>query len=131
MEQPMRDKQARDKQAGRSNARFVPPPVPAVRMGGFWGERIETVRSVTAPILRRRCDEACNENLVASVRRDGWAAWSDSWQWTAFWVLPAIALVVSFVLLARLLVRGREPRAWTVLLFVWLSFGWITLWATA
>lgn len=58
MEQPMRDKQARDKQAGRSNARFVPPPVPAVRMGGFWGERIETVRSVTAPILRRRCDEA-------------------------------------------------------------------------
>jgi DUF1680 family protein len=42
----------------RGNARLVPPPVAAVRMGGFWGERAEVVRTVTAPILRRRCEEA-------------------------------------------------------------------------
>ncbi len=44
--------------AARSKARFVPPPVPAVTMNGFWGERIETIRTVTAPSLRRRCEEA-------------------------------------------------------------------------
>lgn len=38
--------------------RFRPPPVSAVRLDGFWGERIATVRTVTAPILRRRCEEA-------------------------------------------------------------------------
>ncbi len=39
-------------------ARLRPPAVPRVRMDGFWGGRIATVRDVTAPILRRRCDEA-------------------------------------------------------------------------
>ena len=43
---------------GGKGARFVPPPVGAVRLGGFWGERIDIVRTVTAPILRRRCEEA-------------------------------------------------------------------------
>ena len=39
-------------------ARFRPPPVPAVAMAGFWGRWIETVRTKTAPTLRRRCEDA-------------------------------------------------------------------------
>ncbi len=39
-------------------ARFRPPPLPSVEMRGFWGRWIDTVRDVTAPLLRRRCEEA-------------------------------------------------------------------------
>lgn len=39
-------------------ARFRPPAVQRVRMTGFWGARVATIHDVTAPILRRRCDEA-------------------------------------------------------------------------
>ena len=41
-----------------TRARFRPPPLPSVAMHGFWGRWIETVRQTTAPILRRRCEDA-------------------------------------------------------------------------
>jgi DUF1680 family protein len=49
-------------------ARLRPPSVPRVRMGGFWGARIATVRDVTAPILRLRCDEAGMMDQVDPAR---------------------------------------------------------------
>jgi hypothetical protein len=57
-----------------------------------------------------RCDESCNENLTPSVRQPGWAHWTDSWQWSALWVLAASALVVTLVA-GVLLLRGRRTGA--------------------
>lgn len=37
---------------------YRPPAVPAVRMNGFWAERIRAVREKTIPILRERCESA-------------------------------------------------------------------------
>src|SRR5215470_18388717 len=40
------------------HARFRPPAVPQVEVGGFWGGRVDAVAGRTADILYQRCVEA-------------------------------------------------------------------------
>jgi DUF1680 family protein len=44
--------------AAALRARFRPPAVPQVDVGGFWGDRVDAVASRTADILYQRCVEA-------------------------------------------------------------------------
>ena len=44
--------------AAAPRARFRPPAVPQVDVGGFWGDRVDAVAGRTADILYQRCVEA-------------------------------------------------------------------------
>src|SRR5258706_7769800 len=46
-------------------ARFRPPAVPQVDVGGFWGGRVDAVADRTADILYQRCVEA---GMLAQIR---------------------------------------------------------------
>jgi cytochrome bd-type quinol oxidase subunit 2 len=56
-----------------------------------------------------RCDENCNENLIASARTPGWRNYTHTWQWDA--QLEAIAGALLLVLVATVLVGLRRERA--------------------
>jgi hypothetical protein len=44
-----------------------------------------------------RCDESCNDNLVAEAHTSGWQDWLHSWQWNALWIVSAVALLLAIV----------------------------------
>lgn len=54
-EEAMTDNPASAASTRPAAAAFRPPPVPAIRMAGFWGERIDAVAARTAHILYERC----------------------------------------------------------------------------